>query len=108
MKKLFVYLHENKVGTLMQNISGQILFQYEKKWLSSPSAIPLSQTLPLQLETFNQKACLPFLAGILPEDRHRTINLGKKGTFLIWFERGHFLFGLTWLDISIVECGTVC
>ncbi len=78
-KALDVYLHDNLVGKLAQDKHGQMAFIYDEGWLSNPTAKPLSQSLALQKESFRQKQCRGYFAGILPEESNRNIiakNLG--------------------------------
>lgn len=76
---LNVYLHTSLIGHLIQDDQGQTLFEYAPEWLKNPAAVPLSLSLPLQSETFGEKQCKPFFAGVLPDDAKRRIiarNLG--------------------------------
>lgn len=76
---LDVYLYHERVGQLIQDNHGQMLFDYAESWLASPSARPLSNSLPLRAERFKRNECRGFFAGILPEeDKRETIarNLG--------------------------------
>jgi serine/threonine-protein kinase HipA len=76
---LDVYLHTDLVGHLVQDEHGQTLFQYSAAWLANTNAIPLSLSLPLQKEPFEEKQCKPFFAGVLPDPAKRTLiarNLG--------------------------------
>lgn len=78
-KKLDVYFKMERIGELEQNNHGQMRFTYVSEWLENPAAFAVSQSLPLQAETFTQKECRPFFAGILPEDTIRKLvarNLG--------------------------------
>lgn len=78
-RSLDVYLHKSLVGYLIQDDGGQLIFDYEKNWKEDPSAIPLSQSLPLKNERFTSKECKGFFAGILPEEGKRktiALNLG--------------------------------
>lgn len=78
-KTLDVYLHDNLVGTLIQDKGGQMTFTYLPAWLINPSSTPLSHSLPLQPETFSQKECQGFFGGLLPEEKNRELiarNLG--------------------------------
>lgn len=79
MRSMDVYLGQYRVGQLIQKDQGQLAFGYAETWLSHPGAMPLSHSLPLRKERFNQKECHGFFAGILPEqDLRETIarNLG--------------------------------
>src|SRR5262249_34843713 len=80
-KRLDVYLHDDLVGKLTQDESGEMTFQYLAGWLKQPNSMPLSQSLPLPLreKRFSRKECRGFFAGILPEESKREIiarNLG--------------------------------
>ena len=71
MKRLIVYLHDKRVGSLEQDESGLMQFHYDEMWLNRPDAIPLSRSLPLQSEVFRGKQTRPFFAGILPDEDPR-------------------------------------
>ena len=79
MRILDVYFHRQKVGELIQDKHGQMCFTYSELWLKKPRAVPLSQSLPLQQETFKRNQCRGFFGGILPEESKREMiakNLG--------------------------------
>lgn len=65
-RELLVYLFGCKVGTLKQE-DGRLRFSYSQSWLKAPEAKPLSQSLPLRDEAFDDRATRPFFAGLLPE-----------------------------------------
>jgi serine/threonine-protein kinase HipA len=71
MKRLTVYLHSDAVGTLGQDDSGLLWFQYDPAWINSPDAMPLSRSLPLRAEPFKGRQARPFFAGILPDEGPR-------------------------------------
>ncbi|MDF3033766.1 MAG: hypothetical protein K0R76_720 [Alphaproteobacteria bacterium] len=78
-KTLDVYLNNAFIGNLIQDDHGQMVFDYSESWLKNPDAMPLSHSLPLRKERFNNKECRGFFAGILPEESKRIIiarNLG--------------------------------
>ncbi|MFP5466782.1 MAG: type II toxin-antitoxin system HipA family toxin [Gammaproteobacteria bacterium] len=61
------------IGTLTQ-AGGRLAFRYRSEWLASGHATPLSQSLPLQADEFDDKATRPFFAGLLPEgDKRRLV-----------------------------------
>jgi serine/threonine-protein kinase HipA len=78
-KVLDVYLNADLVGKLVQDKHGQISFTYEESWVDRPSAISLSQSLPLQRESFKHKQCRGYFAGILPEGNIRKVIAGNLG-----------------------------
>ena len=68
--ELGVWLLGERAGTLgLKN--GRLRFRYEARWLQKPGATPLSQSLPLLAEPFEDQACRPFFAGLLPEGELR-------------------------------------
>lgn len=74
-KQLAVWLSGHPVGTLAQ-IDGRLSFSYAPQWLMNPQARPLSQSLPLQPEPFDDRAARPFFAGLLPEgDKRKGVAL---------------------------------
>ena len=70
-RTLDVYLHNSLVGYLEQDQGGQMSFTYSKQWLDNPKAHALSWSLPLRKESFAQKECRGFFAGLLPEESNR-------------------------------------
>lgn len=61
------------IGTLTQS-EGRLAFRYRSEWLASDHATPLSQSLPLQADEFDDRATRPFFAGLLPEgDKRRLV-----------------------------------
>lgn len=71
MKRLMVYLNNERVGALTQNASSLIQFTYRSEWLARKDAMPLSRSLPLENVTFKGKQARSFFAGILPEAEPR-------------------------------------
>lgn len=71
-RQLEVWLSGTRIGTLAQ-IDGRLSFSYVADWLASSQATPLSQSLPLQAEPFDDRATRPFFAGLLPEGDKRKL-----------------------------------
>ena len=71
-RMLEVWLHGQQVGSLAQ-VDGRLNFTYSQAWLQSGHASPLSQSLPLQAEPFDDKASRAFFAGLLPEGDKRKL-----------------------------------
>lgn len=69
---LKVYLFEHHVGSLSRE-AGKLSFSYQADWLTLPHARPLSCSLPLQAEPFNDDQARPFFAGLLPEGELRKL-----------------------------------
>ena len=53
-------------GTLWVE-KGRLRFRYDAHWLEQSGVMALSQSLPLQIEVFDDQVCRPFFAGLLPE-----------------------------------------
>ena len=70
--ELEVWLFSEQAGTLFL-IEGRLNFRYATEWLSRPDAIPLSCSLPLQAEPFDDHQTRPFFAGLLPEGQLRRL-----------------------------------
>jgi serine/threonine-protein kinase HipA len=61
------------IGTL-KHAEGRLAFLYRPEWLASDKATPLSQSLPLQVDEFDDRSTRPFFAGLLPEgDKRRLV-----------------------------------
>jgi len=71
-RQLEVWLFGTHIGTLEQ-IDGRLSFSYAQDWLTTANATPLSQSLPLQAEPFDDRATRPFFAGLLPEGDKRKL-----------------------------------
>ena len=69
---LEVWLLGQSVGQLIQT-DGRLSFSYSSHWLQSPNAQPLSRSLPLRPQSFDDKATRPFFAGLLPEGDKRKL-----------------------------------
>ncbi|MDF7824902.1 type II toxin-antitoxin system HipA family toxin [Pontiellaceae bacterium B12227] len=79
MKTLTLYFHGEQAGSLTQDAQGQYAFQYAQDWLSSSRAHPISQSLPLREAQFEERECVGFFGGLLPEDYNRELiarNIG--------------------------------
>lgn len=66
---LSVYLNNNYVGQLWLDERRRFLFQYEQQWLQSPHAIPISLSLALREEIYDNDLARPFFTNLLPEAR---------------------------------------
>lgn len=71
-RELEVWLFAERVGTLALT-HGRLNFRYAPDWLSRPQAVPLSRSLPLQAEPFDDHHARPFFAGLLPEGQLRRL-----------------------------------
>ena len=75
-RQLEVWLLGAHIGTLAQ-IDGRLGFSYAADWLAKGAtnrdAAPLSQSLPVRAEPFDDRATRPFFAGLLPEGDKRKL-----------------------------------
>lgn len=70
--ELDVWLFINRVGTLAL-VDGRLNFCYAPDWLTRPDAVALSASLPLQVQSFDDRTTRPFFAGLLPEGQMRRL-----------------------------------
>lgn len=66
MRKASIYMNDILAGYLQENENGY-QFQYLKEYLSDAQNSPISLTLPLQEEGFEDKNLFPFFDGLIPE-----------------------------------------
>ena len=65
-EELGVWLLGERAGTLWLE-DARLRFRYDTHWLKQSGVMALSQSLPLQVEAFDDQVCRPFFAGLLPE-----------------------------------------
>jgi len=61
-----VFFKDNFAGLVWQDENGYG-FRYDKKYLDSSHAEPVSLSLPLNPEAFLSKTMIPFFDGLIPE-----------------------------------------
>lgn len=66
MTALDVYLHADRVGSLVRLPQARLSFTYGSTWVNG-GGVPLSLALPVRAESFDDAECRPFFAGLLPE-----------------------------------------
>lgn len=71
-KTLDVYWDTSLVGAYDKFVSGSEQFTYDRKYLSLPTAQPISYSLPLRERPFSGPELRPFFAGLLPEESQRS------------------------------------
>lgn len=76
---LNVYWHQDIVGTLHLDEGRHFVFQYAPDWLKRENPVPLSLSLPLQAEAYNNDRARPFFANLLPESDLRRSIARKLG-----------------------------
>lgn len=70
--ELEVWLFEQQVGKLAL-VDGRLSFAYAADWLNKSGSVPLSASLPLQAQAFEDRQARPFFAGLLPEGEIRRL-----------------------------------
>lgn len=66
MKQAKVYMHNMLAGTLTEDENGYH-FQYLQSYIDSNEAEPVSLTLPLTQEVYDNNVLFPFFDGLIPE-----------------------------------------
>ena len=66
MRSAKIYLHQDFAGILVEDADGYS-FQYDKAFLESKKAAPISQTLPLREAPYVSNVLFPFFDGLIPE-----------------------------------------
>lgn len=66
MNALDVFFHADQVGTLERQPGAKLRFVYRSSWAKG-AGVPLSLSLPLRTEAFDDDHCRPFFSGLLPE-----------------------------------------
>ena len=70
--ELAVWLFDRRIGELALH-NGRLQFRYSSEWLAAADASPLSSSLPLQSDAFDDHQTRPFFAGLLPEGHVRRL-----------------------------------
>lgn len=76
---LDIYLGQDKIGSIEQTEKGQLAFSYSEDWLASSSCIPISLSLPLQIQPFDDQTTRVWFANLLPEGRIRETIAKRYG-----------------------------
>ena len=78
-KTLNVYWEKDQVGSLSLDPQKRFQFQYDKNWLQTKDAMPISVALPLRETLYEDDQSCPFFANLLPEARIRTAITRELG-----------------------------
>jgi len=90
---LAVYFRDDPVGRLRLDERNRFVFQYDRAWLQKEGAIPLSLSLPLGEQPYEDDKARPFFANLLPEAEIRKIiarlfRISEKNDFGLLREIG--------------------
>ena len=58
---------ENEFAGIIEQREGLYSFKYDEQYLKSKNPNPVSLTLPLREEPYEQKTMIPFFDGLIPE-----------------------------------------
>lgn len=79
---LAVLLDGRRIAEVAQHSTGRIELRYDESWRTDPQAHPLSLSMPLTARTHGERALLPFLWGLLPDNemilRHYARSYGAS------------------------------
>ncbi|HMI81024.1 MAG TPA: type II toxin-antitoxin system HipA family toxin [Solirubrobacterales bacterium] len=92
MNLLDVYLHDERAGILERLDDARLRFTYDRDWLAGAEA-PISLSLPLGEEPYEDPDCRPFFSGLLPEGEFlrsiaRTFHISAENPFTVLQEIG--------------------
>jgi serine/threonine-protein kinase HipA len=92
MTALDVYLHDERAGLLERIDGASLRFTYDPRWLVTAEA-PISLSLPLRAEPYEDPECRPFFKGLLPEGEFlrsiaRTFHISAENPFTVLQEIG--------------------
>ena len=88
METLNVFFEQTRVGSLSINDRRLFLFQYSKKWLTSPDAFQISISLPMQEDIISHDKVKSFFSNLLPESAVRILiakqlGISDKNNFML-------------------------
>ncbi|MDR0833815.1 MAG: HipA N-terminal domain-containing protein [Candidatus Symbiothrix sp.] len=66
MRQAKVYFENQLAGLLTENENG-FIFLYHSDYLKNKDSEPISLTMPLQKEAYQDKVLFPFFDGLIPE-----------------------------------------
>jgi len=70
-RKLDVFLHNRRVGVLEQFEDASLSFAYSDDYLADAAAMPVSVSMPLVADTYDNSIAKPFFSGLLPDESAR-------------------------------------
>lgn len=100
-----VFCQGRLAGKLEETERGKYIFSYDPAYLVTPSARPVSMTLPLRTQPYTAKRLFPFFAGLLAEGvlkemQCRDLKIDESDTFgRLLKTAGHDTIG----DVTVKE-----
>lgn len=88
-----VYYEQFVLGWISVYENGALSFSYDQRWLDTNGSFPLSVTLPLSSERYEDEVIVPWLANLLPEEQQlatlsRALGLSASDSLAILKEIG--------------------
>ncbi|QOR69396.1 HipA domain-containing protein [Ruania alkalisoli] len=74
-RHLDVHMDGTRAGSLTLTGAGNITFTYDEDYRGSPGATPLSLSMPTVTGRHRQRAALPFIQGLLPDNEQALASL---------------------------------
>lgn len=74
MRQCEVFVHDRKAGVLTENARNSYEFDYDREYLKSKDAVPVSLTLPLSDKTYHSEVLFPFFFNMLSEGDNRKLQ----------------------------------
>jgi serine/threonine-protein kinase HipA len=66
MRRAVVRINGERVG-MLEEVGDQVRFAYDASWVTRPSAVSVSLTLPVRAEPYDTRGLHPFFENLLPE-----------------------------------------
>ncbi|GCD20493.1 hypothetical protein CTKZ_20550 [Cellulomonas algicola] len=98
-RTLDVHLDGVRAGTLTMTAGGALGFRYEETYRAGADPTPLSLSMPLTSSVHEQRAVLPFLQGLLPDNEQaleamaRRFQVSARSPFALLEHMGHDVAG---------------
>lgn len=74
MRQCEVFVHDRKAGVLKEKSRNDYEFDYDKDYLKSNSAVPISLTMPLTATPYKSNVLFPFFFNMLSEGENREMQ----------------------------------
>lgn len=74
MRQCEVFVHDRKAGVLTENARNSYEFDYDKEYLKSKDAVPVSLTLPLSDKPYHSEVLFSFFFNMLSEGDNRKLQ----------------------------------
>jgi serine/threonine-protein kinase HipA len=76
-RELHAYLDGTLTGVFSMTGAGNLSFEYDEGYRLSPTATPVSMSIPLERAEHRNRVALPFLQGLLPDNAQALSAMGS-------------------------------